>query len=266
MDYIGHYARYLGCHVDAEPGISIIRSPLRDKAENRRTPLILSFFAPDRIVLSVSWDLEAPARELAGTLETAGADRMELVRCLDDFLFDRFRTYRVEQFQRMTVDEGTLLDAGSRLELVRPLSQGDKGLVFNHEGLRNRGQRVREHNWEYDSKLINEGRLFAIVEGGKLLSQSSITEVECGGGNIAVSTDDAHRRKGYGKAVVHRATTWCFRNGIVPIYWVNADNAASISLARSIGYKAMHDEIVVTHWPGDAVDRFKQSGRPSEGG
>ena len=198
-------------------------------------------------------------------LSTKNTDRGEWVRCIDDFLYDQFQTYRVEQFHRMTVGADSLADVGSSLELVRPLTHGDKGLIFGHEGLRNRGERVREHSWTYHVKSINDGRSFAIVGDGELLSESSITDVECGGGNIAVSTTDAHRRKGYGKAVVHRAATWCFRNGVVPVYWVNTENTASTALAKSLGFTVMNDEIVVTHWPGDAADRFQPPRQPMEG-
>jgi len=48
---------------------------------------------------------------------------------------------------------------------------------------------------------------------------------------------EAHRRKGYGKSAACALTTQVLRDGRVPALFVNADNAPSLHLVETIGFR-----------------------------
>ncbi len=264
MTFEDHYSQFLGYDPRDKRPVIVCRSPVRDKLEKQRKPLLLSFWDQQRTVLSVSRDLEDGVRKFIGAMPDTLLNKDEWFSALDDLMYDSYKTYRLEEFLRLSLDKEDLCAAVSNLDLVRQMTGNDKDLILNQADIRKRGSKVKKYVWSYESRWIKEGKKFAISDDGIILSEAVITEVEYSGGNIAVGTHDDHRRKGYGKAVVHRAAAWCLQNDIVPIYWVRKDNAASIALAKSLGFTIKHEEIIVTHWPGDAAEKYNFTQRLAE--
>lgn len=88
-----------------------------------------------------------------------------------------------------------------------------------------------------NKESIKNKNKFAIVIDGKLASMAKISDIDHGGGNIAVYTSPEFRNNGYGKFVVDSCIGWCIENHIVPIYLVEANNTFSVKLAKSLGFE-----------------------------
>jgi RimJ/RimL family protein N-acetyltransferase len=110
-----------------------------------------------------------------------------------------------------------------------------------------RGKLVRQSRWRRQAPLREEGRQFAVIEDGEVAAEASISDIDWGGGNLAVWTGKKHRRRGFGAAVTARATRWCFENDVVPIYWVHEENRPSVRLAESLGFVVESREIAVRY-------------------
>lgn len=178
-------------------------------------------------------------------------------KTIDDFIYDQFKLYQIDHYIRMTVDQKDFVKIKNCDQTVRALGLADKKTILSKRPLFQRGKKYQDHFWEQNIKYIKEGRCFGLVSKGQILSRAAVEPIECGAGNIAVYTDAKHRKRGYGKMVVSAAVKWCFEHDILPIYYVKSDNVASIALARSLGFKFKNKEIIVSHWPGDAWNKYK---------
>lgn len=98
--------------------------------------------------------------------------------------------------------------------------------------------------WNMRLPQIKDGRVFVVLEEEKIVCTARVSDIDCGGGNIAVWTDEQCRRKGYGRAVVSYAAKWCYENGILPIYLVHKENEPSVKLAERIGFKKFSSEYI----------------------
>ncbi len=94
--------------------------------------------------------------------------------------------------------------------------------------------------------ILKEGRRFRIKINNVTAAIGTITNIDYGGGNIAVYTNPKYRQKGYGKMVVSSCVKWCFDHEIIPIYLVDCDNTASINLAKSLGFKVFSKEYILS--------------------
>ena len=56
-------------------------------------------------------------------------------------------------------------------------------------------------------------------------------------GEIAVNTRPQHRRQGWGRSVVAALSQHLLDSGRTPLYVVSEENAASIQLAESVGFR-----------------------------
>jgi GNAT superfamily N-acetyltransferase len=218
--------------------------------------LILSFVNPDRTVISTSFDLRNKFRRLFHKIPKASILPIEWAKVIDDIVFGQFKIYRIGHYLRMTVERQGFIGIKGR-SLARTLSLSDKNILLGHCQLCERGRNFQADYWKRKTRVLNEGRSIGVVRSRKLLSFAEIEPMDCGGGNIIVSTSEKHRRKGYGKAAVAAAVKWCFDHDVRPIYYVRTDNTASIALAKGLGFKAKNREIIVEHWPGDAEDKYK---------
>lgn len=260
ITYQEHYAQFLGCKLDQNGKLIVCHSPLRDKIVGHRQPLILSFMNRQQIVISLSFDLRDKFRRLASTLPKAKRTQEQWFKIVDDFIFKQYKLYSVEHFIRMTVEPENFVAIKKR-GCVRPLVLADKNLLLNQGRLPKRGNKYQDHFWKQNIKSIRESRSFGLIRGRQNLSWATVEPIYCGAGNIAVVTKEKHREKGYGKMVVSAAVKWCFDHDILPIYYVKSDNVASIALARSLGFRSKNKEIIVSHWPGDAFDKYKKYDR-----
>lgn len=254
--YKEHYAQFLGYKLEQVGKVITCHSPLRDKIANHRQPLILSFMRNGQTVISVSSDLQNKLRRLSHKLSTIKLSPVQWFKIVDDFIFEQYKLYHIEHFIRMTIEPENFVEI-KKQDCVRPLVLSDKYLLLNQGQLPKRGKKYQDHFWEQNLKSIKESRSFGLIRSRQNLSWATVEPIDCGAGNIAVATKEDHRKKGYGKMVVSAAVQWCFDHDILPIYYVKSDNVASIALARSLGFKPKNKEIIVSHWPGDAEDRYR---------
>lgn len=94
--------------------------------------------------------------------------------------------------------------------------------------------------------IIESGRRFYVHDQERTAAIATVTDIDCGGGNIAVYTNESFRRKGYAKMVVSSCIEWCLKHDIEPIYLVDHDNTASIKLAESLGFETFSKEYVLS--------------------
>lgn len=102
---------------------------------------------------------------------------------------------------------------------------------------------------EKKSRALAEMNQFVVVVDDVIAATAWISEVQAGGANIIVHTDENHRRMGYGRQVVGACINWCLSNGLVPIYLVEESNVASVALAESLGMVCESEEWIITETP-----------------
>jgi RimJ/RimL family protein N-acetyltransferase len=257
ISYQEHYAQYLGYNSKQTGNLIVCHSSVRDKLKAHRKPLLLSFLNRQQVVISTSTDLLGKVRRMTKALPQKKLSPDLWYKAIDDFLYDNFKHYQIEHFIRLTVGQKDFVKIKNCQDFVQTFNLADKKILMSEGRIPFRGKKFQEHFWKQIFESTKEGRNIGVVSNGKVLSSATIEPVECGGGNIAVYTDANHRKKGYGKMVVSAAVNWCFEHDILPIYYVKSDNIASIALARSLGFKLKNKEIIVSHWPGDAWEKYK---------
>lgn len=257
LTYSEHYAQYIGYNSEQKGNLIVCHSPLREKLKAHRKPLLVSFLNKKQVVLSLSSDLLNVFKRHANDLVRKTHQPDALFKTLDDIIFTRFKHYQIEKFIRMTVGSRYLKSKRNHDRKVRPLVLMDRNAILNIGKLPDRGGRFRDNVWSQNIVSIREGRNFGVIGNGRIISWAMVEPIECHGGNIAVWTSEKHRKKGYGKMVVSVAVEWCIDHGILPIYSVRDDNKASIALAKSLGFVMKNKEIIVSHWPGDAWNKYK---------
>lgn len=89
---------------------------------------------------------------------------------------------------------------------------------------------------------LDNGRQHVIIDKGKIVSWSKISDIDYNGANIAVWTSPEYRKLGYGKEVVLHAINWCHMKKHIPIYYVDVENIASVTLAKKIGFEILSKE------------------------
>jgi predicted GNAT family acetyltransferase len=78
--------------------------------------------------------------------------------------------------------------------------------------------------------------IFAVEQAGELLAAASAPDDGPGVASVGVVTHSAWRGKGYGTAVVSALTADRLANGVVLHYQTLRANAASVAIARALGY------------------------------
>lgn len=99
---------------------------------------------------------------------------------------------------------------------------------------------------ERNREAIDLSCKFAVVIEGSLASMAKISDVDHGGGNIAVYTGPEFRGKGYGRYVVDACVAWCQERNIEPVYLVEVHNKPSVNLARSLGFSIASEEWILS--------------------
>ena len=162
---------------------------------------------------------------------------------VDDYFVNILEKYQITKYYRLS--NPNIVDTNLKcFYKIEVLSDNNKKLYFKLIG--ERGQKFKETRWINRQKLIEEKRYFIIVENDEIAAYSFISDIDYEGANIGVVTIPKYRRKGYGKALVSKAIEWCNKNEVIPIYLVNQQNDASVKLAKSLGFKVMSKEIIVT--------------------
>lgn len=164
----------------------------------------------------------------------------EVINIFRNFFINKIESFNVRKMYRLALNkDNDILDSlnSCAVRLTKEIFMDNLGHIDNAQKM---------EIWERKKHEVLEGRKFVVLEGNKITSACKISDIDFGGGNIAVWTESDCRNKGLGKQVVAEAVKWCFNNNILPIYWVDSENIASIGLARSLGFKIKSEEIVVS--------------------
>lgn len=95
---------------------------------------------------------------------------------------------------------------------------------------------------EYFVGYVSGGRLLSVCEAPDMPYMEDIIQ------HTGINTLKEERRKGYAKCIAALAAHNLIENGICPQWECNADNIASIELAKSIGYKKYGTAYILEEW------------------
>lgn len=145
--------------------------------------------------------------------------------------------YKIRRFNRMHLKQ--------YLKLEHNLSK-----VYDMKDLENavrdKSQEVKKKVLHKYHRIVSEKRRFVIRSNEKTLALASVSDIDCGGGNITVYTHEDYRKLGYGKMLVASCVEWCLSHDIEPIYLVDADNHASMALACALGFETFSQEYALS--------------------
>lgn len=136
---------------------------------------------------------------------------------------------------------------------LRPDYHGD-AVIFREEHKpffmrsgKNLDPDFKEKKWQQLKPYLEQQHFFAVLKDNKMVSSCKISDI-CGrGANLIVYTDENYRQKGYGKQVVHLAAEQCLLQNLIPIYFAEENNTASIHLARSLNFELKAEETSICY-------------------
>ena len=107
----------------------------------------------------------------------------------------------------------------------------------------------RHNELEYKEKKWNKIKFYKYINGiikdAKIVSLGFVSDINYNGANIVIQTKEKYGRKGYGRAIVEKISRDLLKNDIIPIYWVNTENKASMQLAKHLDFEEFSTELVV---------------------
>ena len=157
------------------------------------------------------------------------------------FFESRLNGFEYKKMLRLTKYDNIPLHS----TMAIPLTHNAKTLFMNSG--KNKDVSFKEKKWELLKPYISEKRHYIVPSATEILSIAHISDIQEGAGNIVVFTPQAHRQKGYGKEAVTGTLEWCMNNKVLPIYFVDERNIASINLAKSLGFVVETHETVVCY-------------------
>lgn len=164
----------------------------------------------------------------------------EIVSILQNTFSNILDDFEVKEMYRMCKD--TKLDISNSNAVL--LNDDTKQYFMNTE---NKASDVsfKERKWKQLKYIVDTEMIYIVPNDNKIASMAFTSDIYNKGANIVVSTNEEHRRKGYGKMAVASLTNSILDKEFLPIYFVNVNNEASINLAKSLEYENMSLEIVV---------------------
>ncbi len=197
-------------------------------------PMIISYYK-DNVICSLS-------NEYYGSMKnTFEIDKnvFEIEKYLTDFFSKADENFVIQRMKRMS----KIKDANISISDVTCISEEYKKFFFN-SFIHNKDEEYKQLKWE---KLQKNKYINGIIKDNKIVSLGFVSNINCGGANIVIQTVEEYRNNGYGKKIVEKISQDLLRDGILPIYWVNEKNIASMRLAESIGFQTKATEIVVKY-------------------
>lgn len=86
----------------------------------------------------------------------------------------------------------------------------------------------------------------AILKNKNIISYAKISNIDYNGANIVIHTEYNYRNKGYATKLLFFLTNYCLNNNLIPIFLVDINNKASLSVAKKCNYKIMNKEIIIS--------------------
>jgi len=92
-------------------------------------------------------------------------------------------------------------------------------------------------------EYLSDYKKYVIRDGDKIVSYCKVSNIDFAFGNLVIWTDEKYRRKGFAREVLLATILKCKLDGIEPLYFVNSRNAASLELAKTVGFIIAQTEI-----------------------
>jgi len=234
-----YYLEFLGASDQKlEAGQRVFPSELRSKPDSELSfnihDLIVAEYQ-DTLIHSINPNLENSYRPVAPSEPSD-----DLFAQVDDAFFgiSPYGHYWISEWYRYSISHGFDDDPD-----VVVLNHSHRELIEESKKAR-RGKLYRNWIWEKAySPLLSEGRVFALVKDGKIVSRSSASDIPSGAANIDIWTHEDYRRQGYGSKCVRQVVNWCIKNDRSPVYLASTSNTASIRLAEELGFTRFAREI-----------------------
>jgi len=172
-------------------------------------------------------------------------------------LYDSFMMLKQQESIKKTLQLFQLEHPSLTLRHFYRMSSGastsklnNEARVFTEEDLEYSIQTLTEEekicHRKRQQRCIKEKNKFIVKKENQIIAIARITDIDYGGGNIAVYSNPEFRRKGYGKMVVEKCIDWCVDHNIIPIYLVDVHNIASVRLAESLGLECYSEEYALS--------------------
>lgn len=199
-------------------------------------PIIISFI-DNRVIYSVEKNYyESFIKDIN---INSMINKEEIKNYIKIFLQNKIQHFRIKEMYRMYKNESK---NDIDISKVISINNQQKKEYFNSFKII-RDDVYKEKKWKEISK---NNFLKGIIKDNKIVSMGYISNINYGMGNIVIQTIEEYQNRGYGKMVVEKISQEALKNSILPIYWVENKNIASIKLAESLGFKKVVDEIVVS--------------------
>lgn len=164
----------------------------------------------------------------------------EIISILQNIFSNILDDFEVKEMYRMCKD--TKLDISNSNAV---LLNDDTKQYFMNTGNKASDVGFKEKKWKQLKYIVDTEMIYVVPNDNKIASMAFTSDIYDKGANIVVSTNEEHRRKGYGRTAVASLTNSILDKEFLPIYFVNVNNEASINLAKSLEYENKVLEIVV---------------------
>ncbi|MBU5313792.1 GNAT family N-acetyltransferase [Tissierella carlieri] len=240
LTFQDYYYKYLGIDKgELEINKRIFSSNQRNKPLNGQfVQYLISTHIDGKLILSVAPQYYDDLFVLIKGQAIGNVD--EIIEILNTFFSNKLGNFSLRKMYRLIPNEDYDIYNSLNSSAIKLTKE-----IFM-DNLENIDEAEKMEIWERKKDEIIEGRKFVVLEDKKIVSACKISDIDFCGGNIAVWTDLNYRNKGFGKQVVAEAVKWCINNNILPVYWVDFENTASISLSNSLGFEIRSEEIVVS--------------------
>ena len=164
----------------------------------------------------------------------------EIISIFQSIFSNILENFEVKEMYRMCKDTKLNISNNNAVILNNYTKQ-----YFINTGKKVNDINFKEKKWSQLKYILDSEMIYIVPIDNKIASMAFTSDIYNIGANIAVSTNKEYRKKGYGKSAVAALTNSILENQLLPIYFVNVNNEASINLAKSLQYEKMALEIVV---------------------
>lgn len=164
----------------------------------------------------------------------------EIISIFQSIFSNILENFEVKEMYRMCKDTKLNISNNNAVILNNYTKQ-----YFINTGKKVNDINFKEKKWSQLKYILDSEMIYIVPIDNKIASMAFTSDIYNIGANIVVSTNKEYRKKGYGKSAVAALTNSILENQLLPIYFVNVNNEASINLAKSLQYEKMALEIVV---------------------
>lgn len=240
------FDEYYSAFLDIDNAVKInniwyIQSGKRDVPLNKEFfyPVILTKYN-GKIYLSVSNKYYDIILNSIKAIDFTLLSNNEIICIFQNTFSNILDDFEVKEMYRMCKDKKVNISNSNAVLLNNSTKQ-----YFMNTGNKANDISFKEKKWKQLKYILDSGMIYVVPNNNKIVSMAFTSDVYNKGANIVVTTNEDYRRKGYGKMAVALLTNSILEKDLLPIYFVNINNEASINLAKSLEYENMVQEIVV---------------------